>query len=193
MTVTLALVAALCIAQSGLAEPRPNLSGRWVPADSKLADYELQIRHEGNSLTIETPVFRVRGSTNTPMTSTRVGLRQERFLLDGSEVLHGIVGQVTPQSTSRPPGEESVTRAAWAGNRVVILTHTTITAPSLSEALPHASGPSAVSSRRQTTWQAYSIDGDGQLVVERLITVDPSPSSYAKHPPVVTQVIYKKM
>jgi hypothetical protein len=184
MTLTLALVVALALAvQDDTSQTRPVLTGTWIPVNSKLADYELQIRHEGNALIIETPIFRVRGATNTLMTSTRVGMQRKEFALDGTEVRHGVVGRVT---------DESVSRAAWSGNRIVIVTHTTLTAPSLTDSFRQPSGPSNTGSRRQTTWETYSLDANGQLVVERLMTTDPSPSTYAKSPPVVTRMVYRK-
>jgi hypothetical protein len=119
-TVFLCLGLVVAAVGGGLAaQDRPNLSGAWVSVDPQQHIRELTIKHDGSTLALE----------------GRPDVISVTYTIGGSET-----------KMSLPNGKYVLSKAAWAGNTLVLTVH----------------DPETKQDIRRQTW---AIDRDQQLVI----------------------------
>ena len=179
------------------AQNRPDFSGQWTlvsekstPPNTWAMGQEVTVVQDATTLTVERPRVRIHFNTNGDSTSVPDEPSRVRYNLDGPET--GRVAQSSPPA-ARPVSasmmtlgfEESATTATWAGDHLVLMTSTTltITAPNRQPAVTRV---------RQIVRDVLSLDKDGTLIVEHLITVDPPTSDPHVAQPVPIRSVYRK-
>lgn len=177
---TLVTSLGLLVAVSALFAPRlgaqsqvrPDLSGQWVIAEAPdgtgLAPFgrTFTALQDDSILTLELTSLFVMGHTQVTERHPRLTYR-----LDGSEGRHPLLALARPVSAMSPSAtgfrtQDWVTRAAWEGGRLVIVTYAE------RSVRDQALDPDASTHRtmmRQELW----IDQAGQLVVETSTNAEP--------------------
>jgi hypothetical protein len=164
------------------AQSHADLSGTWTLLSDKGPSFgkEFKASQDASSLTIEFTSGIVEGTVAriptiapvSPLTvvtlRTVVLLWQWVYRLDGSETRNPVAGAGVSQSLSK---------ASWDGNKLVIVT----SRPAITNGLP------ATRTLKQVVW----LDVEGMLVVEEVRTYDTGLSSLTL-PQTTTKGVYKK-
>jgi hypothetical protein len=160
----LAVAVAFVLIQAYLhAQARPHLAGTWaLTAKAGVCSASLTILQDESSLRVQ----------------VGDGARVITYSFDGTDTR-----EVLAPAPARPPNmpstayvghkTSSVARAAWNGDRFVIVTHSTMT----------FTWPSQVSGefeRETTSEETYSSPAGGQLIVDHRVVVDPLPGGTAR-------------
>jgi hypothetical protein len=196
---TVALIALTAIA--ALAAPLgarnlPDFSGAWVlvperstPAGSAALGPEFKAVQDATKLSLDLASMHVvRGAPFFPSVPQTPEPTRTVYTLDGSDTVWRASAAESPFV---PPGKttmttlESIHRAAWTANQLVIVTHNTYR-------LTVNWGQPVTVTLRQTVWWALALQGDGTLGVNSLIASDPLPGGPQQNLPVAVSSIYRK-
>lgn len=192
-----AVLVASLIAVAVSAQRRPDFSGQWTlvsekstPPNTWALGQEFAITQDDTTLVFERPMVQIHFSSAGGSTSTAGAPAKIVYNLNGTETRH-IAEPASP--AARPAAasmmtlsiEESSSTATWAGDHLVLLTLSTLktTQPNREPTVTRV---------RQTVRDVLSLDADGSLVVEHLITVDPPVSNPAVAPPVPIRSVYRR-
>lgn len=156
------------------AQSPPDFSGTWTSIEQKSprpCQRAITATQTAATLTLsalDAPTFAPDNAAPPPVTS-----RRRVINLDGTDTREPI-RTAPPRPPEAAPSTwiattvGSVTRAAWNGHQLVIVTHRTmkVTWPSMMR---------GEFEREQTIREALSLDASGHLVVDRAVIVDPLP------------------
>lgn len=137
------------------AETRPDFSGSWVltdrsPGTVRFCSKSLTAAQRADALTLDRRAIRFDG------TDTREALSDPAARPDG-----------LPPGVWHATTVAAVSRAAWNGNQLVVVTHRTMK-------VTWTKTPTEFE-WQQTFREALSLDANGHLVVDRAVIVDPLP------------------
>lgn len=179
------------------ARARPDFSGTWVLVDpigsSTFGSFgkSFTVTQDAATLSLDFPAASFSHQDSGSSSTTPSG-RRLVFNLDGTDVRAAI-----PAEVPRPPNAPatlmtatlvaSVARAAWNGDQLIIVTHSTMKVTSPSQ------WPAALD-RENTVREALSLDANGHLIFERVIIEDPLPweTTMRVDLPISWNGIYKK-
>ena len=187
------LVAALLVAgpmlgQTVALQARPDFSGTWVLESYRGLGvgglgHEAVLAQRDGVLMIDTPEIRFQSSSPGGSSSEIVGRRSVEYRLNGDETVQQLSPPVARPGVMTMTTVEVITRAAWMGDQLVIVSH------NLSRGFGVDGRPLT---SRQTARKALSLAADGTLVVETLIVADPSPRERRQDPPQARRDVYRK-
>jgi len=213
LRVGLSLVAAAALSLPLAAQTRPNLSGTWQLIPEKTTPARpapappappTTISLDANTITISSVAYsggagrvtmdgttgRVTSVQTTPQAREEFRFVQT-YVCDGSE--HPEPARVPPlpsaPASTPPPGATSMSTdqtytATWSRDQLVITTR----------AVSRVNPPSSsFVPRTRVTRKTYSIDSEGQLVIETLTTSEPAPNETAQPAPVPVRSFYRKI
>jgi hypothetical protein len=191
-------VLAACLTAVGVsAQNRPDFSGRWrlvaddsTPPNTWALGQDFAITQDSTTLTFERPTVAIHFSSDGRSTSTPGEPVKITYNLNGPEtrpVAPPAVPAARPASATlmTMSVEESASTATWAADHLVLVSSSTLktTQPNREPAVTRV---------RQTVRNVLSLDKDGTLVVEHLITVDPPISNPNVAQPVPIRSVYRK-
>jgi hypothetical protein len=151
------------------AQTRPNLTGTWTLGAKQLGAKQLPCPPGSLTLVQDETSLHVRSG---------VEARETVYRFDGTDTREALPPPPV-RSPDLSPGTwqfhktASVARAAWNGDRFVVVTHTTM-AGTWPEQMP------GTFDREFTSRTTYSSDG-GRLLVEQLNIIDPLPGGTERH------------
>jgi hypothetical protein len=181
------------------AQTRPNLVGKWtlvvdksVPPQVQTHGREITMALEGQTLTLTQIAMRYQMSfvpgaaaggpppTLPPGEESPYSLA---YILDGAEhptPIRTPVGGAGMTSQTMTLTQESTYRAIWTRDQLIIMTRATSRS---------GQAPSPIS---RVTRRAFSIDAEGQLIVDNITVADPVPDGPTQAAPAPTKGVYRK-
>ena len=167
-TLTLALAAVHADAQT-----RPDFSGTWVLADAGVSIFchgSFTATQSADTLSLDFAA----GSAASGDTLSPPALSGRRLIYNLNGTDRRETFPVGPRPASAQPGAwiattaESVSRAAWNGDQLIVVTHRLMKFTWPSNTPPEFDW-------QQTFRDALSLDANGQLVIDRIAVIDPLP------------------
>ena len=168
---------ALVVGQSHAhAQTRPDFSGTWVlatPAGTGWCGKSITATQDAITLTLDAGQDPASREDATP----RAASRHRAIRFDGADTRQGF-----PPARPRPDDAAatmwiattvaSVARAAWNGDRLVVVTHYTLK-------MTWPSQMPGEFERENTFKETFALDADGRLVIETVTVIDPLPRGTA--------------
>jgi hypothetical protein len=195
----LSVVVAAALVVPIRAQSPPDLSGSWTLVQEPAAPTLGRAFAPGftvtlgpSSITFDLSTERFSASYSPSQGGQRQAMgttaRRESYRLDGFETRHEIQLPPPRPGTTSIAIEESVSVAAWMGNKLVIVTHNV-----MANRRTDTAGVSEVSRSRQAVRRVFSLDANGALTVEMLIVADPAPTSFDRELPGPIKSVYRKV
>jgi hypothetical protein len=196
---TIALVALAAItafaAPLGARNP-PDFSGAWVlvperstPAGSAVLGSEFKAVQDAKTLSLDLASMHVvRGAQFFPPAPAAADQAPTVYTLDGSDSVWRAPAAESPfvrPGVTTMTALESIHRATWTGNQLVITTRNTYR-------LSSNWGLPVLVTLRQTVWKTLALLGDGTLGVDSLIVSDPLPGGPPQNEPVALSSVYRR-